>query len=494
MLAAAALAACGGGSTTQPELIVATPSITFSVTAASGAAIVGGHVDIKCAAGTAGNAGTTTLADGSYTVTIAGAALPCVMRVTSGSTELYSLAEGGSGTAVRANITPFSHMVAAKTVGGDLAAFYQTFTPTEQAKLDSSSVASAITAVIAALSGTAHFAGMNPITGSFVIGDAFDLQLDAFKVALERAQVSLADVTAGVVTSGTAPVQTLLQPASTSCAGLRSGKYRVINPHEVGHDAAYVAQLITVNAATLTVTDDLDASHTPLAIAGHCRERTGRHLELRRLCARQQHAALCTRPGQDHDRRHGRIHRRHRMHRPGHLHRRHATLGSMVANPAGGVNHDNQGRPERAFVFETASGAMSLFLIDTVDGSFVVGTRQAALSLPVVGNETRFWDIQVGSNGVASAVAHSVVTVTAVDAAAQSFTRVRSSDGRVDGFTLNQPRDGLRYRAAGSSATTSGGSVNFAATIVMPLPGTGLVVNVSTAANQNFFGVSVIKP
>ena len=143
-LAAAALAACGGGSDPQPPPVVVTPSITFSGTAATGAAIVGGHVDIKCAAGSAGNAGTTTLADGSYTVTIAGAALPCVMRVTTGSAELYSLAEAGNGTAVRANITPFSHMVAAKTVGGDLAAFYQGFSVSDQAKLDSTSVASVV--------------------------------------------------------------------------------------------------------------------------------------------------------------------------------------------------------------------------------------------------------------------------------------------------------------------------------------------------------------
>ena len=36
--------------------------------------------------------------------------------------------------------------------------------------------------------------------------------------------------------------------------------------------------------------------------------------------------------------------------------------------------------------------------------------------------------------------------------------------------------------------------MNFAATMVMPLPGTGMNVNISTAANQNFFGVTVVKP
>jgi hypothetical protein len=36
--------------------------------------------------------------------------------------------------------------------------------------------------------------------------------------------------------------------------------------------------------------------------------------------------------------------------------------------------------------------------------------------------------------------------------------------------------------------------VNFSATLAMPLPGTGITVNVSTASDQNFFGVSVSKP
>ena len=102
-----ALLACGGGSdsptTTTPT------ALSISGTAATGAAIVGGQVEVKCAAG---NGSTTTLADGSYTVTLSGASLPCMMRVTTGSAELYSLSEDNGGSVVRANITPFTSLVA----------------------------------------------------------------------------------------------------------------------------------------------------------------------------------------------------------------------------------------------------------------------------------------------------------------------------------------------------------------------------------------------
>ena len=43
----------------------------------------------------------------------------------------------------------------------------------------------------------------------------------------------------------------------------------------------------------------------------------------------------------------------------------------------------------------------------------------------------------------------------------------------------------------GSSATTSGGTVNYSEIISMPLPGTGLGTYISVAANQSFFGISV---
>lgn len=535
-LAAAAMTACGGGGDggSDPQ----STSITLSGTAATGAAIVGGQVDVKCAAGS-GSA--TTLADGTYSVTVSGATLPCVLRVTSGSTVLYSLAEEGSGSTVHANITPFSHMVTAKAVGGDLDAFYTSFDVSDQAKLDSSTVASAITAVTETLSGTATFAGVNPITGSFVIGDAFDQQLDAFQAALAAAQVSLDDVTSAVVAGGstTAPAQTILRPAASSCAGLRSGKYRLISPHEAGHDADYVANLITVDAAALTVTDDLDEEHTPMVltpdVSAGCRftmpeddtvstwlvstsglgilhAPTDGGKSLASFALPEQSVPVTELAGtwnylvyerstnstpfttasgtltMDAT---GQITARTNCTALDVCEQAQAPFSAWVVNPDGGFD---EGSSKRGFAFKTASGAVSLFQINKDNGSILIATKQVALSLPAIGQVSTFTDFTININGFASALDDSTVTVTAVDAEAQSFTRTRSADGRIDSLTINDPRNGLRYRPLGTSPVDGGGTVNVSETITLQLPGTGASVFLGRSSVQGFFGVSINKP
>ena len=74
MIAAASLlSACGGGdgSSSAPA--------TVSGTAATGAAIASGTVTLKCVAGTSGVVTTNT--DGSFSIDVSNATLPCVGRV-----------------------------------------------------------------------------------------------------------------------------------------------------------------------------------------------------------------------------------------------------------------------------------------------------------------------------------------------------------------------------------------------------------------------------
>ena len=171
----AVLVACGGGGSGDIVAPIApTPPgpLSISGTAATGAAIVGGTVNVKCAAGTGSPA--TTIADGSYTITVTGGTLPCVLRVDYGTESLHSLVEANGGSVVRANVTPFTQLIAAQVAGGDPANLYTTFDASAQTKLSAATVASAISAVTAALAGTANFAGANPLTATFVIGDAFD--------------------------------------------------------------------------------------------------------------------------------------------------------------------------------------------------------------------------------------------------------------------------------------------------------------------------------
>ena len=539
VLSAAILAACGGGgSSDTPTTGAGTPvtpaALTLTGVAATGAAIVGGKVDIKCAAGT-GTA--TTIADGSYTVSITGGSLPCVLKVTTGSAELYSLTENSGGSIVRANITPFTQLVAAQIVGGNPANLYGSFDASAQTKLSAATVASAITAITDALKGTVDLGGANPLTATFTIGDAFDKQLDAFKAALDKAQVTLADVTAAVAASGgsAAPVLTIIQPAATGCAGLRSGKYRAINPNET--DPKWANHVFQLNVDTMTISL-WDGSTATLTDQGGCSFLTnegGQVLVSKSgltvvrdtpagaptqtqvsVIVPEQTLALSDLAGTWNALSYERATAGGPLKPASVVFTIDASgaftsgsdcvglaactpwtglPGKLTANAAGGFQFtDTDGTTYRVAAFKTADGQVSLYMLDPNAMGMTVAAKQQALTLPTVGAANSFWDFTIGANGYASALSEAATTITAVDAASQSYTRARSSDGRVDSLTLNKPRDGLRYRAAGTSPTSTGGTVNFSELINLPLPGTGVVVYESAAATQNFFGISINKP
>ena len=166
--------------------------------------------------------------------------------------------------------------------------------------------------------------------------------------------------------------------------------------------------------------------------------------------------------------------------------------GSVTASDSGGFTFtDTEGSLYHAYALKTVDGQVSLYILDPNTMGFSVAAPQRALALPALQSVNTFWDLTVASSGYAGAVTDTTTTVQSVDAATSTFTRVRTADGRLDGFSVNKPRDGLRYRAAGTSATTAGGTVNYAEIISMPLPGTGLSVNTSVNPNQSFFGISV---
>lgn len=531
----AVLAACGGGGDSSPAVeTTATPTaLSISGTAATGAAIVGGSVEVKCAAGT-GSA--TTIADGSYTVTISGGSLPCVLRVTSGSTALYSLAENNGGSAVRANVTPFTQLIAAQVAGGDPANLYAGFDGVSaQTFVSAAKVASSISAVTDALAGTVALNGANPLTASFVIGDAFDQQLDAFKAALDKAQLTLADVSDALVAAGgsAAPVKTILQPAAASCAGLRSGRYRALNPGEA--DPLWANHVFQLDVDTLKATFWDDSSST-LVDQGGCsfvvdgstqllvsksgvtiaRDTATPTQTAVTVIIPEQTIALSELAGT------WNVLSYVRDTATGPLTPSAAVFtldaagkfsagsdciglaacsawtglpGDLKASTGGGFEFiDTDGSTYKVFAFKASEGQLSLYVLEPNRTGFSVAAKQQALSLPTVGTANSFWDFTINSSGYGSTLSETATTVVSIDTAAQSYSRQRASDGRIDGFAINSPRTGLRYRAAGSSPINSGGSVSFSEIISMTLPGTGVGVYTSVAANQNFFGISVNKP
>jgi hypothetical protein len=99
-----------GAATSTPVLVTGT--------AATGQAIVGGEVDLKCVAGTP-KATAPTAADGSFTVDVTTATLPCVARLSYNDpasatpTRLHSLVNASG----HVNITPVTDLVVAKLNG-----------------------------------------------------------------------------------------------------------------------------------------------------------------------------------------------------------------------------------------------------------------------------------------------------------------------------------------------------------------------------------------
>lgn len=207
----AALAACGGGGggdAAAPDVPTST-SLTVTGTAATGLAIAGATVTGKCKVGT-GTA--TTLANGSFTLTVTEGQLPCVLQVTNPAdgTKLHTLVSGSGSTAV-ANITPLTEMTTARVLGGEPNVFFAAFDAAAATqKVTTANITAAQTAIGLVFAGTIDTTGIaNFITtplvaatqGSPTSGDAQDKLLDALKLKLTTAQL-------GTVTTALAGNQT----------------------------------------------------------------------------------------------------------------------------------------------------------------------------------------------------------------------------------------------------------------------------------------------
>lgn len=240
-LAVALLAGCGGDPTPAPPPPPAPPaSVTISGTAATGAAIAGAAVNARCAIG-GGSA--TTAADGSYTITIASAELPCVVQVApTGATPLHGLAIGSTSSVV-AQITPLTQLLVANAAAADPATWFVAFDAAAAARLDAASIASSRSAIVALLAavGVDIAPAGDLLTATLrpgVSGDAYDAALLALAGTLTTAGTTLPELTQAVVTTAigrttpdpraSLPAELLLRPATTTCAAARSGRYRLV--------------------------------------------------------------------------------------------------------------------------------------------------------------------------------------------------------------------------------------------------------------------------
>ena len=535
------LAACGGGGGGGGGGESPPPPpgpLTLQGTAATGAAIAGAPVAAKCASGTGS---TTTRTDGRYTISIGATttSLPCVVEVApAGGAALRSVAAGSGGGSATVNITPLTELVVARVARAAPASFFTSF---ESAKVTPGAVNTAIAEVAKGLQGIVDLAGANPITDTLVAangttpGNANDQRLDQLQAALVKAQSTFGELTTATVTSSKsmASVNRLVQPAFASCSGLRSGKYRILNPHEVGPGGLqeYVAHTFTVNASASPPTavddNDLTGQVKPLTpdAAQACQfthaltrgdmasvfvTKSGVMAWVSNTTPNRTSLAL---PEQlllvedlagsfnylGHERStvgapfapasgtltvdaSGQVTAESTCAGLAPCVPRNGPLAAFTANSSGGFNRGAQ----RYFAFQSPTGDVSVMGIDSQNASVYVGTKQAALGLPAVGEESNVFDFSVAGVTFTSTRADESTTVISVDMTAPSFTREREGDARRDTFTINQPRNGLRHRPASGSGA--------AAVQVMPLPGSNSAVYTSIAPADSFFGVALDKP
>jgi hypothetical protein len=539
----ALLTACGGGggsdSTPAPVPDTTPTALDLAGTAAVGKALAGATISAKCATGT-GSA--TAGADGSYSLRITGGVLPCVLQAVSGTTTLHSVAQG-TGRSATANISPLTELVLAQANGGDAAALFGSFDAAAQAKVSTAALATATSSVQTALASVVDIAGVNPFTDALVAatgsstGNALDAKLDSLGSKLGAARMSLAELISTMARNGAAAatvVASQVQPATSHCASLRSGAYVIINPTE---DAAHRVQTVVIDAVALTArTEGSTEVSAPVApVAGKpCHFRTtngnedfvvsptgvivnryqamdGSNLARLAIGLPKQTLAAADLAGTWNTVEYGPGDTNGNVLANSYAVATVDNTGSNIsvidcvalqpcsdavpvglrANPDGGFDATGRtGEVMRLFAYRAANGNLLLAGISS-NGSFLLGTRQTNLALPTNGEQQSYWDVGVNSQAVAGTLNADVRTVTAVDAAAGSYTRSASYTGLIDGFTINSPRNGLRTRA---TCTNSSGNTVACGLIALPLTGMGMTVYGSSVTTSTFYGISVARP
>lgn len=539
----ATLTACGGGggsdTSTTPVPDTTPTALDLTGTAAVGRALAGATVNAKCATGT----GTATAgADGSFSLRITGGVLPCVLQAVSGTTTLHSVAQG-TGRSATANISPLTELVVAQANGGDAAALFGSFDAAAQAKVSSTALATATTSVQTALASVVDIAGVNPFTDSLVAatgssaGNALDAKLDTLGTKLGAAKLTLAQLIATIARNGATAgtvVASQVQPAASHCASLRSGTFTMIDPGAATADLR--ARRVTIDAVALTLRDADGTVVGAQVVEGkpcHFSSESGRTNTVVSPTGVLVHHIV---PGDGSGARIA-VSLPTQAIAPAQLAGTWNTVefgldngsnapavnsyANVVVDSSGKLTALNDcdylqpcvaqtsalpngfaaaangdlvvtepgGGTARFFAYRAPSGDM--VLIGLPDSGIIVATRQAALVLPAVGDTQSYWDVSVNSQGVAGNLSADNRSYTAVDAVAGSYTRSPSFTGTIDGFTVNNPRSGLRSRA---TCINSSGATVSCGMITMPLTGMGMTVYGSSVATSAFFGLSVARP
>ncbi|MBO9685953.1 MAG: hypothetical protein J7598_05020 [Mitsuaria chitosanitabida] len=526
----ALLVACGGGSDSTTPAPVTPTSLVINGTAATGAAMASAVVKLTCAKGTAT---VTASAAGVFSATITDGALPCVLTATSadGKTELHSLAAGTGNAATTVNVTPLSELLIARLSGGDAKAFVSGFGASTA--ISAADVTAAQTALLASLKAAGLDTGSvtDIVGGALTAGSSagYDGVLDKLGVLLTSAGITLTDLSTAVSTTtktgsdtSNATIGTLLAPAASDCPGFKSGALRVIDL--TGGEST----VMTVDATKLTVNDG--TTTYPLTRNAACDYTVGNANAARVLVSRAGVAVFMSGSGKTGwvgvafpeqrldlsalaatyntvsysnvaaggfgdtvfatDGRNGLSHNC-------------TTLkdcvadtqakGQLVPNAGGGFDYANdpRGSQARVFAYRTLSGKPMMIALRN-DHTVTVMTKQEPLALPALNRVAAYWQFNANQYGVFPAVVDTN-TVTSVDPAASTVTRLFSSDLHTDAVVYNTPFPGMRHRDGASCAPVKGGYVSCNSAVHLPFGGMQLSVS-AEPSKVIFMTVVVDKP
>jgi hypothetical protein len=325
-----------------------------------------------------------------------------------------------------------------------------------------------------------------------------------------------------------APLQTILQPAAASCAGLRNGIYRTI---EVGSGNS---ERVRVDSAALTLTYLSDDAVDTLTDAGACQFEIG-GAEPETLLVNKSGVAIM-REGAPGGPATAEVIIPEQTIALSELAGTWNALGyeldgakykgvaitfsldaagngsagadcepmnsatcepwddqlNATVHPDGGFNlADSQGSV-RAFAFKSADGKLSLFI--SASGHFFAASKQEALPLQVVGNSRKWWDLILNDAGGVAPATDGEMTVLTVDAANKFYTR-RRPNGDVETMHFDNPRPGMSHRAANTTVKSDGTLKAHAGIVALAVPGTGLSIVTNLVTDPGFaYGFSLNKP
>lgn len=548
LLVAAVLSGCGGAEGfSQRE-----DRITISGTVAVGRALAGGTVTARCVNGTGGR--TKTESDGTYTLDIVGATLPCVLEATPSANRLNFYRSLLPGTGLRngdfvAHISPLTELLVAMATGLEPGLFVSTYNsgiaPSEEA------VSQAIDDLRELFAGRLDLSGLNPLTDELIAanpstglgGNAHDDKIEALMALLATAQAPLRLVASAIANSRGAfdPVYTVLAPAAASCSGLRSGRYRVVYLNET--DPLRKDAVVEIDAVALTARA-ADGSVLALTADGSCRFTIAFAGETRTLMVSPsgmlamhtqstsspaRSAALVlpeqVLPVSELAGNWNEVHWGPSVGGPtpgliatsgeavvdssGVVTASASCLGqadcvvnsrpfpSFIANTAsGGFDISNGGTPlGRAFLFKNAAGKF-VFVSVTDAGRLSVATRaQSVGALPGVFSRSNFRAFDLNGDGSLSAWADNAVAVNSVDVPTKTVTRTNTNGGITETIVYDAPRTGLRYRAA-NACTIADVATSCPELVQLPLQDTGVTVSVSVGTDPAlaFFNIAVSTP